>query len=65
MVLLANVINWNLLHNELYSVLIMSPDCLQHASVSPDGKLFVVVGDSPNGLLVDYSTEMVLSFSIL
>ncbi|XXG60170.1 hypothetical protein AAC387_Pa04g2137 [Persea americana] len=37
------------------------PWSVNHASVSPDGKLFVVVGDNPNGLLVDYSTEMTIA----
>lgn len=32
---------------------------LQHTSVSPDGKLLVIVGDDPDGMLVDSQTGKV------
>lgn len=36
---------------------------LQHTSLSPDGKLLVVVGDDPDGILVDAKTGKVISSS--
>ena len=33
---------------------------LQHTSLSPDGKLLVIVGDNPEGILVDAQTGKVL-----
>lgn len=35
---------------------------LQHTSQSPDGKLLIIVGDNPEGLLVDSVTGKVCSF---
>ena len=32
---------------------------LQHTSLSPDGKLVVIVGDNPEGLVVDSNTGKV------
>ncbi|XXG80221.1 hypothetical protein AAC387_Pa09g1143 [Persea americana] len=34
---------------------------VNHTSVSPEGKLLVVVGDNPNGLLVDSCTEKTIA----
>lgn len=36
--------------------------CLQHTSLSPDGKLLVIVGDNPEALLVDSQTGKVGMF---
>ena len=36
--------------------------CMQHTSLSPDGKLLTIVGDNPAGMLVDSSTGKVLVF---
>jgi len=33
--------------------------CTQHVSWSPDGKMFVAVGDDPQGKLVDAKSGMV------
>ena len=33
---------------------------LQHTSLSPDGKLLTIVGDNPDGMLVDSQTGKVL-----
>lgn len=33
--------------------------CLQHTSLSPDGKLLVIVGDNPDGMLVNSQTGKV------
>ena len=38
--------------------------CLQHTSLSPDGKLVVIVGDYPEGLLVDSQTGKVGMFCL-
>lgn len=35
---------------------------LQHTSLSPDGKLLVIVGDNPDGILVDAATGKVIYF---
>ncbi|VAI60271.1 unnamed protein product [Triticum turgidum subsp. durum] len=35
-------------------------DILQHTSLSPDGKLVVIVGDDPNGLLIDANSGKTL-----
>lgn len=35
---------------------------LQHTSLCPDGKLLVIVGDNPVGLLVDAHTGKVLGY---
>lgn len=32
---------------------------VQHASLSPDGKLLAIVGDNPEGLIVDPNTGKV------
>lgn len=41
------------------------PFCPQHTSLSPDGKLLVIVGDNPEGLLVDSQTgKVVYSFDL-
>lgn len=45
-----------------------APDCcdmfflanLQHTSLSPDGKLLIIVGDNPDGMMVDSQTGKVL-----
>ncbi len=45
-----------------------APDCcdifflanLQHTSLSPDGKLLIIVGDNPEGMMVDSQTGKVL-----
>lgn len=39
--------------------------CLQHTSLSPDGKLLVIVGDKPEGLLVDAYTGKVSNITWL
>lgn len=36
--------------------------CLQHTSLSPDGKFLVIVGDNPEGILVDSQTGKVPFF---
>ena len=38
--------------------------CLQHTSLSPDGKLLVIVGDNPEGILVDSQTGKVGVFCL-
>lgn len=38
--------------------------CLQHSSQSPDGKLLIIVGDNPDGLLVDSMTGKAGSSSL-
>lgn len=35
---------------------------MQHTSLSPDGKLLVIVGDDPEGMLVDSRTGKVYEF---
>lgn len=35
---------------------------MQHTSLSPDGKLLVIVGDDPAGMLVDSRTGKVYEF---
>ena len=41
------------------------PFCPQHTSLSPDGKLVVIVGDNPEGILVDSQTgKVVFSFGL-
>lgn len=39
--------------------------CLQHTSLSPDGKLVTIVGDNPEGLLVDSQTGKVFLYLFL
>lgn len=34
-------------------LLITVPTSMQHTSLSPDGKLLLIVGDDPEGILVD------------
>lgn len=38
---------------------------VQHTSLSPNGKLLVIVGDNPQGLLVDAQTGKVTSYFML
>lgn len=38
--------------------------CLQHTSLSPNGKQLVIVGDNPDGLLVDAQTGKVYIFNL-
>ena len=38
-----------------YTVILL----MQHTSLSPDGKLVVIVGDDPNGLLIDANSGKV------
>lgn len=45
----------------LSSYLVVS---LQHTSMSPDGKLLVIVGDDPDGMLVDSQTGKVALLSL-
>ena len=35
---------------------------VQHTSLSPDGKLLTIVGDSPDGMLVDSNSGKVLVY---
>lgn len=37
---------------------------LQHTSLCPDGKLLVIVGDDPKGMLVDSRSGKVYKFSM-
>lgn len=37
---------------------------MQHTSLSPDGKLLVIVGDNPEGMLVDSQTGKVGFFCL-
>lgn len=39
--------------------------CLQHTSLSPDGKQLVIVGDNPEGLLVDSQSGKVGPFLLM
>lgn len=43
---------------------LLNATCLQHTSLSPDGKLLVIVGDNPEGILVDSQTGKVVFFPI-
>lgn len=36
-----------------FFTLITVPTSMQHTSLSPDGKLLLIVGDDPEGILVD------------
>lgn len=36
--------------------------CMQHTSISPDGKLLIVVGDNPEGMLVDSNSGKVICY---
>ena len=36
----------------------------QHTSLSPSGKLLVIVGDNPEGMLVDSQTGKVIYFTL-
>lgn len=38
---------------------------LQHTSLSPDGKLLIIVGDNPEGMMVDSQTGKVPLLLIL
>ena len=48
-----------LLVNDIKDNMNLFSFCLQHTSLSPDGKLLAVVGDNPKGLLVDSQTGKV------
>lgn len=40
----------------------LRPFCPQHTSLSPDGKVLVIVGDNPDGILVDSQSGKVGMF---
>lgn len=38
---------------------------LQHTSLSPDGKLLIIVGDNPEGMLVDSNSGKVIIYTFV
>ncbi|KAF9667210.1 hypothetical protein SADUNF_Sadunf16G0309300 [Salix dunnii] len=47
--------NWNMRRN-IDGDIMFFVSCIQHTSLSPDGKLLTIVGDNPAGMLVNSST---------
>lgn len=58
----TNHLNYNADHSLWHNV---SAIFLQHSSLSPDGKLLIIVGDNPNGMLVDSKSGKVLFLCVL